>query len=38
MINIWERFINKKELNGTLNKDKYDSASILIEVKTIRIL
>jgi hypothetical protein len=38
MIDIWERFVDKEELDGTLNKDKYDSASISIEIKTIRTL
>jgi hypothetical protein len=37
MIDIWERFVDKEELDGTLNKDKYDSIPILIEVKTVKI-
>jgi hypothetical protein len=37
MMDIWERFIDKGELDNTLNKDKYDSAPISIEVKTVRI-
>jgi hypothetical protein len=37
IIDIWERFVNKGELNNTLNKNKYDSAPISIEAKIIRI-
>jgi hypothetical protein len=38
VIDIWERFIDKGKLDGTLNKNKYDLAPISVEVKTIRIL
>jgi hypothetical protein len=37
MMNIWERFMDKKKLDNTLNKDKYDSAPISIEAKTVKI-
>jgi hypothetical protein len=36
-MDIWERFVDKGELDGTLNRDKYDSVSISVEVKMVRI-